>query len=250
MALSAYGFLAQVGHSGIHEAPHPVIDHLMGCGDAEALDFIEFCFQSRNYTGDQAGVDELNALFDEVGLAYQLTPYSRIPVPHEQGPLPHIRVGQAFRVLLPQIIRRDHQLLHKEVVEPTLHLLRNRRLTVANDEMLRAQAEYRAGNWAECISLAGSAFESVMKTICTERDWKYNPNDNCGDLVDVLYRNKLFWSFYVEPLKSVGTLRNKMSASHGRGPMVEAPPRKEHAANVLHLASAHALFLCRLAGMQ
>jgi hypothetical protein len=253
LLLKAYGHLESRRQEIVDALDQPlprVMQHFFYCDDVMALDFVEACFHSRHYTGLQHGVDELNFLFEEVGLAYQLTPYSQEPVVPMKPPFPRGVARPSYRVVLPQIIRRDQQLTHKEIIEPTLQLLRDPRLHVANDEILRAHAEFRAGKWAESISLAGSAFESTMKTICSERKWQFDPNkDTCAVLVDILKTNGLISPFYAEPLKNLGTLRNKMSAAHGRGPKVEYPPQREHAANVLHVASAHILFLCRLAGL-
>jgi hypothetical protein len=35
---------------------------------------------------------------------------------------------------------------------------------------------YRRGRYADALTSCGSAFESVLKTICTAKKWLYNPD--------------------------------------------------------------------------
>lgn len=128
----------------------------------KALDIIELSFQCidfyardngyRHYaeptiTADDA-IEELNLRFLEHGVGYK----------YEAGTL----------------IRLDSELVHAEVVKPTLNLLRAKEYKGANEEFLKAHEHYRHQRYQECMNECLKAFESVMKAICHKRKWQYN----------------------------------------------------------------------------
>jgi methionyl-tRNA synthetase len=91
--------------------------------------------------------------------------------------------------------RKADDLLHRDVVLPCLEALTRPGLETARAEMLKAHEAYRRGEYADAITDAGAAFESVMKTICEKKNWPYNTDkDTCKSLVDICQTNGLFAS--------------------------------------------------------
>lgn len=241
-----YGHLIGLFYEAARSDDRPVIEHLFSCDDARALDYIEFCFRTSVYTGGQDAVEQINAVFREEGIGYELTAYNGPQMAYGE-----VRLALPPEEDLPRVIRRDHQLLHQEVIEPALQLLRNPALGVANDEMLRAHAALRAGEHEDAITLCGSAFESVLKTICDLKKWPYDPDrDTCSKLVAICKDHGLFPSFYAPIFEATGTIRNKLGDAHGRGPKPMHTVTKEQADHAVQMTSAHILLLAWLAKMQ
>jgi hypothetical protein len=242
-----YGFLAKTAVSASQPNQHPVITHLMACNSEQSLDFVEACFKLNRCCGGQDAVEEINNAFQQEGVGYQLTAY-RGP---ELTPGSMV-IGQTTPDQdLPRFIRVDHRWMHMEIVVPALEFLSNPVFSVANREMLKAYTDYRNGGHDDAITACGSAFESVLKTICVQKGWAFDrENDTCSVLVDVCYKNDLFPSFYVELLKRVGTVRNKLGDAHGRGPIPHQEVDAAHAEHMLHMTAAHILLLAKLARLE
>jgi hypothetical protein len=162
-------------------------------------------------------LEELNARFLEHGIGYQ----------YESG----------------GIIRKDSELLHAEVVKPTLLFLNKKEYSGANEEFLKAHEHYRHGRYKECLNECLKAFESTMKTICNIRGWSYNQNDTAKKLIDVCLSNGLFSSFLQSQITSfrsvlesgIPTVRNKLGG-HGQGTQQTAVPQYM-ASYMLHLTA-------------
>lgn len=245
-----YGGLRASGYEAARRSNHPVIEHFYCCRPEEAMDFIETCFQPFVYTGGQQGVDEINSIFREHGIGYELTPYVQHEVQKETSLFGRLRQGTVIETEYPRVILRSDHLVHSEVVEPALKLLTHSKLRVANTEMLKAHAALRLGEFEDAITLCGSAFESVLKTICDLKKWPYDPNrDTCAKLVGICRDNGLFPAFYAPIFESVGTIRNKLGDAHGRGPAPQYAVTQTEAEHMLHATAAHVLLLARLAGL-
>jgi len=211
---------------------------LVECEDHErVLDVIELSFRmideitrdfdyrhhvSPRIEPDDA-INELNARFLEHGVGYQ----------YESGVL----------------IRKDSEVLHSEVVRPTLQLLSDKRYSGANEEFLKAHEHYRHRRYKECLNECLKAFESTMKSICDIRGWSYGKNDTAKKLIDVCLSNGLIPLFHAAQLgalralleSGVPTVRNKLSG-HGQGPQPVTVPRY-YASYLLHLTAATIKFL-------
>jgi len=162
-------------------------------------------------------IDELNQRFKECGIGYEF----------QNG----------------EIIRIDSQFIHSEAVKPVLVLLGNDKYYEgANQEFLKAHEHYRHKRYKECLVDCGNAFESLMKAICTKRNWTYTPKDNASKLIDICHNNNLIPSYIRSFLESgVPTIRNK-KAAHGQG--AEIIEVSEHLASYcLHLTASNLLFL-------
>lgn len=246
-------------------------DHFRGCDDIEAIEFLETLFQVIELWGEdirefpeQANllVAKLNDLFVEQGLVWRLTECS---VKSDPTDAQHAKLGRAFALAaaalgrprdlsksfnLPQIYRASDAYSQTQVVEPTLKFLSDPRFQVANDEMLKALVKHRVADYAGVLTDAGSAFESVLKTVCMLNGWTYDPDrDTLSKLLDICRDKGLFPREYHGVLMGAGTIRNRFSSAHGRGPEVRFTPTKDEAEHFLHMVSSHILYVAKLAGV-
>ncbi|MGO9240049.1 MAG: STM4504/CBY_0614 family protein [Bryobacteraceae bacterium] len=169
-----------------------------------------------------AAIEELNCRFREHGIGYQF-----------EG----------------EIIRVDSQLLHSEVVKPTLALLSRPAYKGAQEEFLRGYEHYRHGRMKEALNESLKALESTMKVICSEHGWGYDPRATAKDLLNLILGKGLvppFWTQHFSGLRAtleggVPTVRNKLGG-HGQGTeVVEVPAYL--VAYALHQTAAAILFL-------
>lgn len=167
---------------------------------------------------------ELNTRFREHGVGYE----------HTDG----------------ELIRIDSQLLHAETVKPALQLLRDTpEYAGAQAEFLTAFEHYRHGRTKECLTESLKALESLMKGICTKRQWQLPAKATASALIQTLFDNGLvptFWQQHFAALRStleagVPTIRNKVGG-HGQGVTVVEVP--EHLASyTIHLTASAMVFL-------
>jgi hypothetical protein len=222
------------------------IDWITTAATDDALDLIEFSFRviervcGKLYDGQRSNqgitqrageaINELNHRFREHSVGYQFA-----------------------NGILVQV---DSQFLHAEVVIPAISLLAGRSFATANDEFMNAHKHYRAGAYKECIVAANRAFESVMKAICTSRNWAFESGARASDLVSVLKTKGLFPEYlgkgldtYIALLKTgLPAVRNN-AGGHGDEP--GAPPVAEHlAAYALHLSAANIVLLVEASQVQ
>jgi hypothetical protein len=242
-----YGGLNQPGYRAARRSDHPVIEHFLCSEDELALDFIQLAFQTLQNCGGQPTVEAINRIFEEEGIGYELTPLLEIPVdPPSRSP--RRGAGKEYRLETPRIIQKDEQLLHRETVQPCLRVLGDPRFSTANHELLDAFEKIRKGAYADAITSAGSAIESVLKTICALKGWPHNPEkDTCSRLLDICRDNGLFPGFYKVILEATATIRNKLGDAHGRGPSSQYAPTREHAEHMLHVTAANIVLLVGLA---
>jgi hypothetical protein len=185
----------------------------------EALDFIELAFRvvdgwcrqsdfkmySRPRLEPDNAIAELNTRFIEKGVGYA----------YVEG----------------QIIRKDSEIIHRDVIIPAINLLQDSRYSGANEEYLSAHEHYRNGRHKECLNDCLKAFESTMKGICKIKGLKYTDRDTAKSLIDICFANSLIPGYLqseVASLRSaleggIPTVRNRMSG-HGQGPTpIEVP---------------------------
>ena len=159
-------------------------------------------------------------------------------------------VGRKIEYDFPKIIRKDAEYLHNEVIRPCLEALQRPGFETALSEMMKAHEAYKAKQYADAITDACSAFESVMKTICARKKWAFNPDkDTCGALAKTLVANGLVYSFYTPLLETIGTIRNKISDAHGRGPAPQHSADKEYADHMIQVTSANITLLVKKSGI-
>jgi hypothetical protein len=221
--------------------PNIIVKYFMESADTEqALDMIEMSFQlviRANITDQwrfswkptitsQEAVRDLNQRFLEHGVGYAFID------------------GES-----PQLIRKDNDHLHGEVVMPALRLLHEEGFTGANAEYRKAHEHYRQGSYKECLNECLKAFESTMKTICTKRKWPFKESDTASSLIDTCLKNNLlpvFMQTHLGTIRSalesaIPTLRNKLSG-HGQGVQPKHVPGY-YAEYLLHETAATIVFL-------
>lgn len=168
-------------------------------------------------------IAELNARFLEAAVGYQ----------YEGGAL----------------IRVDAQLMHSEVVRPTISLLQDPAYAAANGEFMEAHRLYRSGDYEKSLTECCKAFESVLKVIIQEQRWTVTPNATAKALLDVVFANGLvpeyaqggFNSIRSLLEGSIATIRNR-SGGHGAGTTPRAV--SQHlAAYQIHQTAAAILYL-------
>jgi hypothetical protein len=215
-----------------------IANYFLQCDDSEkVVDVIQVSFHAintivrQNYMAfhglvtvspDEA-ISDLNQRFKEHGIGFQF----------ESG----------------QIICMDSEVIHQEIVKPTLLLLRGKIYAGANDEFLRAHEHYRNARYKECLNECLKAFESVMKAICKKRRWPFSETDTAKRLLETCLANELipaFWQSHFAGLRAtlesgIPTVRNRTSG-HGQGIQPTSVPPAV-ASYVLHLTATTLLFL-------
>ena len=191
-----------------------IYNYFLSIQDYEkALDIIELSFKyinkvvrnglyqrdtyQLNITPDDA-INELNERFREHGIGYQF----------ESN----------------ELIRIDSQIIHSDVVKPTLYILKNPRYSGANEEFLKAHEHYRNNRNQECLNECLKSFESTLKTICDKNGWTYSQNDTSNKLINICFNNNLIPNYLQSQFTSlqsllssgVPTIRNRNSG-HGQG---------------------------------
>lgn len=157
--------------------------------------------------------------------------------------------GVGYSFVDGKIIRKDSEILHKEVVLPTLHFLHQPIFKGPNEEYLRAHEHFRHGEHEECISDCLKALESTLKVICSEMGWDITGCDTAKRLLDICWNNHLLPDFLASQFTSVRnvlesgtpTVRNKVSG-HGRGKETRKVPAY-FSSYLLHLTGTSILLL-------
>ena len=190
--------------------------HFLSCSHEKLIDFLEFFFRADPVFQGNYCVEPLNAILREQGIGYEFTPL----IERDSGPgdLFGRPGGRKIEYEYPQAIRKSDEYVHQAIVRPCLDALAGPAYATAHGEMMAAHEAYRQGNYPAEITACGSAFESVLKTMCNRKAIAYDAKDTCGPLVQKCRAGGLFPPFYVEAFKAVGTLRNNLSTAHGRGP--------------------------------
>ncbi len=229
---------------------------LSNCSDEHFLDFVEFIFQttllwqSRGRTAAAELVDDVNLAFEADDLPFFLTGFVTPAPPKNVGR----GSGRALRgmkptrtahlpkiVAYPQIISKEDRVLHQQAIEPTLSLLTEPHLALANEEFLDALKDYRKGDYRDCVVKCGSSFESVMKIICDRKKWPYNQTDTAGPLLKTILPRTTLASFFEQPIMLIATIRNRYSTAHGAGTRQKTVSK--HVANYVVNATATAILL-------
>ncbi len=233
--LQRLGGFHQSSYEAARISDNPVVEHFFRCKDEELIDFLQMCFETQWHLGGQPTVEAINKVLEEENIGYELTPYTETQT--EGATLfGHFNPkGKTIRPHLPKVVRKDEKTLHAKAVKPCLEVLSDQRFSTPSAELLGAFDEYRQGKFGDAVTDAGSAFESVLKIICTEKGWPYDKErDTCSKLLEVCRQHGLFHPFYKPILEGVATIRNKVGDAHGKGPVAEYPATKELADHMLY----------------
>ncbi len=223
---------------GNEHMPEQIRTAFKAVGHEDALDLVEiisFKIKEHDYEDDRirklrgisvkvvTRADEINYRLREAGIGYQF-----------EGS---------------NLTRVDSQLVHQEVVKPTLNLIARTGFEGVQEEFLSAHSHYRSGKNKEAVALAANAVESTFKAIFDMKQWAYNKNPRISDLVKVA-RNYKLWPDYLDTnfdqltatLQSgLPQIRDK-AAAHGQG-AVPNEVSSYLAAYALHLAATNIVFL-------
>lgn len=219
-----------------------VEEHFFSCNDEEAIDFLVWCFETCGgmHSNGEKAVDTINRIFAEDGIGYELTPYE---LKINKTWLKPRKSGLDISQELPKAIRKDEATLHAEVLQPCLAVLSDERFATANKHLLDAFEELRHAKYDDAIADAGAAFESVLKVLCTEKNWHYaKDKDTLSRLLDVCRDRGLFPGFYRPILEGVGTVRNKLGA-HGGEPTPTVLPTKEMTDHMIYMVCNNIKFV-------
>jgi hypothetical protein len=115
-----------------------------------------------------------------------------------------------------QVFRIENEYYHKEVVKPSLELLKDEIFKNVNQEFLLAHEYFRKNLFEPCIVECVKAFESTMKVICHGMNWPYDQKDTASPLIRKIIESELIPKYFETSLISIATIRNKTSA-HGKG---------------------------------
>lgn len=147
------------------------------------------------------------------------------------------------------LIRVDSELIHAEVVRPTLVLLSHPEFAGAQQEFLAAHEHYRRSDHKAALNECLKALESTLKVVCARRGWPHSQTPTASELLRVCFENGLipdFWQQNFTALRSslessVPTGRNKLGG-HGQGSTpVQVPAYL--VAYMLHMTASAILFL-------
>ncbi len=216
------------------------ISFVAGCEPAAFFDFVELTFKTDAIRGvlydENHLVEGINELLKIENAPYQITPIVKREEPSRTG------VGRTiWTVAWPQVVRAEDEVTFVEAVAPALSVLSGPDYEAANLEFRDALDEYRKGHYGDCLAKCGSTFESVLKVLCAQNGWTFNPNETAAPLLKTVLSHTKLDAFFEQPLILIATLRNKLSTAHGGGASVRSPER--HVAQYAVTSTAAALVL-------
>jgi len=218
-----------------------LLDYLGQCADEQFLNFIEYAlrFDCAHYLGSnrELVIERLNEF-----LMIDDLPYHVVPTVWDSregaGGRP---VSMALREEA-KVIPKDSQLIHETAIQPALEVLRTPAFLNANSEFMAALDDYRHRKFGDCVTKCNSSYESVMKVICGQKGFGYSQGDTTSRLLKTIMEKTGLDAFWEQPLLIVGTLRNRISTSHGAGEVEKVVP--EHVAKaVINLTASAIVFL-------
>jgi len=225
-----------------------VINFLLNCRDEEFFDFVEYIFRVKCLfhvsTEENALVSEINELFASENVGYELTEMVKEEVVEPVNEYPFFGREQKVikTIAYPQVIRKDDQVIHTTTIMPALTLLSDPKFKTANQEYLEALEDYRKGDYGDCLTKCGSAFESIMKIICDSKKWRYKQTDTASTLLSTIISKGGIESYFDQPLTIIATLRNRLSKSHGAG-VAPKEVTQNYARYALNSTAAAVVFL-------
>ncbi|CQD76514.1 Uncharacterised protein [Yersinia intermedia] len=236
-----YGKFGLSATSAHNSREDDLLNFFATCSDENCLDLIELIFRS-DLPGiswpDNPLILGINQFFRIDALPYHLTGYST----EEFQSMFYGAPATARRITeYPKIIRKDSELVHQCAMEPALMLLNVAKFKHANDEFLKALEDHRKGDYRDCLTKCGSAFESVMKVLCAKNSLPFKETDTASTLLRILLGNGQLDQFWEQPLILIATLRNRLSSSHGAGAKGKVIP--EHVATYAVNSTASAILL-------
>ncbi|WP_280326611.1 abortive infection family protein [Pseudomonas sp. BN102] len=216
-------------------------EYLGQCEDEQFLNFIEYalrfdcaCFFGANRDNVVERINEFLMIDD---LPYHVVPQVWEPIDSAGG-----RFGSMVLREEAKVIPKDSQLIHETAMQPALEILRTPAFLNANSEFIAALDDYRHRRFGDCVTKCNSSYESVMKVICGQKGFGYSQGDTTSKLLKIVMEKTGLEAFWEQPLLIIGTLRNRISTSHGAGEVEKVVP--EHVAKaVINLTASAIVFL-------
>jgi hypothetical protein len=144
-----------------------------------------------------------------------------------------------------EVIRKDTQFTHAEMVKPALLLLSGEAFEHAEKQFREAHREFQQGNYADAMTDASASVESVLKVVLgvdegTAKELLPKAAD-AGYFPSYLGSSTGQW---VNLFLELPTVRNKLGDAHGRGKNQPGEAEMERLARLaLNLAASHILFI-------
>jgi HEPN domain-containing protein len=143
-----------------------------------------------------------------------------------------------------QVIRKDTQFTHAEMVKPALLLLSGKQFEHAEKQFRDAHREFQQGNFDDAMTDASASVETVLKVILGVDEGTAN------ELLKKAGEEGYFPSYlgsstsqWVNLFLELPTLRNKLGDAHGKGKNQPDEAEMERLARLaLNLAASHILF--------
>jgi len=226
-----------------HSLADDAFAFLQTCSDLHFLDAIEYLihWDGWRHLGGQHEffIERLNDFLNVDDLPYFVTkPVWEIREEIDRG------IPTQFNGIREQakVIPKESQAIHETAIEPALLLLRQPAFLNANAEFMAALEDFRHGKFGDCVTKCNSCYESVMKVICGQKGFGYAQGDTTSKLIRIIMQKTEMDAFWEQPLMTVGTLRNKLSTSHGAGESPKVVP--EHVAKyTLNMTASAIIFL-------
>lgn len=161
------------------------------------------------------------------------------------------RIGYEF--VEGQMIRKDSEYLHREVVKEAINLMYVEGFDGALAEFTRAielSREEKKESWADALTNANKAFESTMKAICDKHRIPYQKDkDTAKDLIQKMYDSGFLMPYlqnFTDQLRimmtsGLPTIRSREGA-HGHG-LKPKDIQRSYVQFALHLAGTFIVFL-------
>lgn len=234
---------AQLTQKQTRSREEDALEFLSTCSDSHFLDAIEYVIHSDGrqclYGRQEEVVERLNEFLSIDDLPYFITQQVWEPWDNSDGGFS----SQSIRLLEEaKVIPKESEVIHETAIEPALQLLRKPAFHNANSEFMAALEDYRHQKFGDCVTKCNSSYESVMKVICGQKGFGYVQGDTTSKLLKTIMKQTEMDTFWEQPLLIVGTLRNRLSTSHGAGEVAKVLP--EHVAKyAMNMTASAIVFL-------
>lgn len=164
--------------------------------------------------------------------------------------LGHHHIGYRIEVLnapredepLLQVIKISSEYTHREIVKPALSALQLEGFQTASAQFSDALLEYSEGNFADAITDANSAFESVLKRVLDRK------KGNAQQLIRQAQKEGYFPAYlegriahFADLLEALPVVRCQEGDAHGR--LEGGTDIERFARYAIHLAAANIIFI-------
>lgn len=212
------------------------------CGDIDFLDFLDFAF------AHIVEIPSLRSVFSNEAETVEIVNRAVNELNHR-----FVQHNLGYEFIDGQVIRKDSEHMHQEVIKPALRLLIENGFEGAEQEFLDAFEHRRKGENKDAILDALKAFESTMKAICDGMGYAYDSaRSTAKDLIGILENNAFYPAYMNNHMTSLRmslesglpTMRNK-NAGHGQGAAV-VNVSDEFTEYALNLAATNIVLLTKI----